>query len=50
MIVKISVMFSEIDRVAWTCVVIECNGMGILLIPDYAASGAGKRRHYRTTE
>ena len=29
-------MSSEIDRVARTCFVIECNGMGILLMSGYA--------------
>jgi len=27
-----SVMSNEIDRVARTCVAIECNGMGIMLM------------------
>ena len=30
-----SVMSSEIDRVARTWVVIECNGMGIMLMTGY---------------
>ena len=43
-IVKMSVMSSEIDRVARTWVVIECNGMGIMLMSVYAASGTCERR------
>ena len=42
-------MSSEIDRVARTCVVIECNGMGILLMSGYAASCVGERPLYRNT-
>ena len=34
-------MSSEIDRVARTCIVIECNAMGIMLMSGYArVSGA----------
>ena len=38
-----SVMSSEIDRVARTCVVIECNGMSILLMSGYAAACSGEQ-------
>jgi len=37
------VMSNEIDRVARICVVIECNGMGIMLMSGYVASGADGR-------
>src|SRR6218665_1050993 len=42
-----SVMSIEIDRVARTCVVIECNGMGILLMSSYAVACVGYWRLYR---
>jgi len=44
-----SVMSSEIDHVARTCVVVECNGMGIMLMSDLAVSWAGGRHLYGTT-
>ena len=44
-------MSSEIDRVTRTCFVIECNGMGIiLLMSGYAAACADEMRLHRTTE
>jgi len=36
-------MSSEIDRVARTCVVIECNGMDIMLMSGYMRLPAGVR-------
>ena len=38
---KIVKMSNEIDRVARTCVIIECNGIGIILMSGYAASCEG---------